>query len=232
MTWRCRGCDTYNAADVAACDVCGTMPPAADRAAPGPNLGFAAPGHRGIPLLATPALGSGKPPVIELVKVDDDYVTAGSLVTLSWRTRDASMVEIADFGAQALSGSIAVAVDSTTTFTVRASNPHGASVAASPVVRVVAPRFELVDVPRYPAITFDFACPLAEEAGSLPDAGADHAPTPPSRLAPYFVAAPPEARKDEVARWPAPRLAGLFKNVGALRPLLNERGRPWAKHTS
>jgi len=164
-------------------------------------------------------------PAIEDVTVDDDFVVEGSVVRLSWRTRNASGVEITSLGKQPTSGSIAVAVDATTVFTVRAFNAYGVVDASSPVVRVVVlPRLESIVVPAFPGITLDFAYPPELLGAGVLDAGAggdDHASAnsvPAPRFARFFAVE--ELDEPVASSLAAPLLADVFGSVAPLWPIL------------
>jgi serine/threonine protein kinase len=179
---------------------------------------------------ATALAGLREPPVIEHVTVDQDFVVEGSVVLLSWSTRNASKVEITALGDQPSEGSMAIAVTATTVFTIRAFNAYGVAELSSPVVRVVTlPRLESIVVPEFPGITLNFVYPPELLGAGLLDAGveADHAaanPLPAPRLARCFAVDECAEFDESVDSLPAaPLVASVFGSAPVLSRILRHR---------
>jgi ThiF family len=94
------------------------------------------------------------PPTIASVELSRPLVVEGETVRLSWRTHNATQVEVTGHGTHPPEGDLVAVVRSTMAFQVRAINPFGEEVAMSPPVRTMPlPRVREFQVLGFPAVT-------------------------------------------------------------------------------
>ncbi|MBI3560621.1 MAG: caspase family protein [Gammaproteobacteria bacterium] len=94
------------------------------------------------PTTQTPAMPR---PVIEMYQASNNAINQDDSATLSWRTKNATAVEITGLGNVALSGKASVSPTASTTYVLTASNPQGQHTTAEVVINVRISAAPMID---------------------------------------------------------------------------------------
>jgi hypothetical protein len=108
--------------------------------------------------------GLQRPPVIEVLAVDQDIVLEGDDVAITWSVPNAAFVELRPGGRQAAEGRVVVTARETMRVELDAFNDYGADSARGPLVLVAPlPKLGFVAVPDFPGLRIGVEVPLAPE---------------------------------------------------------------------
>jgi hypothetical protein len=100
------------------------------------------------------------PPEIDRFEISEPTVFAGMTVELSWDVTGATEVEISGVGTRPPTGSVRVAVDASTAFTLCAENAYGEDTAWTSVRVLPVPRLDILPIPTTPSLTFRTEIPI------------------------------------------------------------------------